>query len=251
MDMTPRLNLPYIAPQQAQKQVTYNEAMRALDMLVQPVIKSRTIAVPPGSPAEGDTYLVAAGSTGAWAGKAGKLASFVDGAWGFRAPLDGWLLYVEDDAEFVRRQAGVWVPLGGSVTGLSDYDEGTWTPGISFGGASVGVTYGVSNAGRYTRIGRLCVATFFLQLTAKGSSVGAAQVTGLPFAAIASPVVAAMTTGWAAGIAAVSGAVQGTVGNGGTTISLFSASGGAASALSNSNFGNGSQLQGVVVYDAA
>ena len=38
MDMTPRLRLPYIAPQQAQKQVTYDEAMRALDMLVQPVV---------------------------------------------------------------------------------------------------------------------------------------------------------------------------------------------------------------------
>ena len=51
MDATPRLNLPYIAPQQAQKQVTYNEAMRALDVLVHPVVKSRTIVTPPGSPA--------------------------------------------------------------------------------------------------------------------------------------------------------------------------------------------------------
>ena len=55
MDATPRLNLPYIAPQQAQKQVTYNEAMKALDRLVQPVVLSRSIATPPGSPAEGCT----------------------------------------------------------------------------------------------------------------------------------------------------------------------------------------------------
>ena len=31
MSATARLNLPYIAPLQAQKQVTYNEAMAALD----------------------------------------------------------------------------------------------------------------------------------------------------------------------------------------------------------------------------
>ena len=72
MDATPRLNLPYIAPQQAQKQVTYNEAMKALDRLVQPAVLSRTVATPPGSPAEGDCYLVAASPTGAWSGKAGK-----------------------------------------------------------------------------------------------------------------------------------------------------------------------------------
>ena len=59
MSTTARLSLPYIAPQQAQKQVTYNAAMALLDQLVQPTVKSRTTAAPPGSPAEGDTYIVA------------------------------------------------------------------------------------------------------------------------------------------------------------------------------------------------
>jgi len=65
MSTTARLSLPYIAPQQAQKQVTYNAAMAALDQLVQPAVKSRTTTVPPTSPAEGDTYIVAPPSTGA------------------------------------------------------------------------------------------------------------------------------------------------------------------------------------------
>ena len=82
MDLSPRLGLPYIAPQQAQKQVTYNEAIRVLDVLVQPVVMSRTTATPPGSPAAGDTYIVAPSATGAWAGKDGKIATFVDGALG-------------------------------------------------------------------------------------------------------------------------------------------------------------------------
>ena len=66
MTATARLNLPYIAPLQAQKQVTYNEAMAALDQLVQPAVKSRTVTAPTGSPAEGDTYIVAESATGAW-----------------------------------------------------------------------------------------------------------------------------------------------------------------------------------------
>lgn len=251
MDTTPRLNLPYIAPQQAQKQVTYNEAMRSLDLLVQPVIKSRTAATPPGSPVEGDAYLIAASPTGAWTGKTGYIACYVDAGWSFRAPLDGWLLYVEDDDEFIQRRSGTWSPLLGSLTQLSGYDEGSWSPGVSFGGAAVGVTYGGNNGGRYTRIGRLCVASFLLQLTSKGSSTGAALLTGLPFAALTSPILASMSTGWASGVAGVSGTIQGAVVSGGTVIALYSASGGNASALSNGSFANTSQIQGVVIYDVA
>src|SRR5690349_4650996 len=86
MSTTARLLLPYIAPQQAQKQVTYNSAMALLDQLVQPAVKSRTTAAPPGSPAEGDAYVVAPSATGAWAGKDGKLAAWLSGAWSFTTP---------------------------------------------------------------------------------------------------------------------------------------------------------------------
>jgi hypothetical protein len=117
MDLSPRLGLPYIAPQQAQKHVTHNEAIRSLDVLVQPVVKSRTIATPPGSPASGDTYIVAPSATGAWAGEDGKIATFVDGGWDFITPADGWLAYVNDTAQIAVSQSGAWSPLvttGGS-----------------------------------------------------------------------------------------------------------------------------------------
>ena len=61
MSTTARLSLPYIAPQQAQKQVTYNAAMARLDQLVQPAVKSRSIAAPPAGPTEGDAYIVEIG----------------------------------------------------------------------------------------------------------------------------------------------------------------------------------------------
>jgi hypothetical protein len=66
---------------------------------------------------------------------------------------------------------------------LDDYEEGTWTMGVAFGGASVGVTT-VANTGTYTKIGRQVTVNGYLQLTSKGSSTGAARITGLPFAII-------------------------------------------------------------------
>ena len=359
MDVTLRLSLPYIASQQAQKQVTYNEAMRLLDILVQPVIRSRGLATPPPSPAEGDVYLVAADPTAGWTGKAGSLAAFIDGAWLFRTPRDGFQLFVEDETAFIQRQSGSWTLLGGdperlginttadaahqlavsspasrfshegddhrliidkaasgdtaslllqsgasgraeiglagdddlhlkvSTDGttwleallveaasasvglpagrlgfpstanpsadpntLDDYREGSWTPGLAFGGATTGITYAEEIMGRYTRIGRHCMAYFAIKLTSKGSASGTAELTGLPFPAIDDGVNGVLTIGWATAIIAVSGTIEGVTLPGTTTVALYGAGGGGASALSAANFGNSSQLQGVVIYDA-
>lgn len=63
---------------------------------------------------------------------------------------------------------------------LDDYEEGTWTMGVAFGGASVGVAT-TSNTGTYTKIGRQVTVNGYLVLTNKGSSAGTARITGLPF----------------------------------------------------------------------
>jgi hypothetical protein len=56
--------------------------------------------------------------------------------------------------------------------------------GISFGGASVGVTYN-GNTGTYTKIGRQVTVSGYIALSNKGSSTGSARVTGLPFTSLA------------------------------------------------------------------
>src|SRR5260221_14348861 len=66
------------------------------------------------------------------------------------------------------------------VNTLDDYEEGTWTPGVAFGGAAVGVTY-ATQSGTYVKIGSQVTAWFSMTLTSKGSSTGAATITGLPF----------------------------------------------------------------------
>ena len=64
---------------------------------------------------------------------------------------------------------------------LDHYEEGVWTPVLSFGGGTTGITYD-NRDGEYTRIGRQVTIHFMLNLSDKGSSTGYATVTGLPFA---------------------------------------------------------------------
>lgn len=97
MTTTPNLLLPFIAQAQAQKEVTHNAGLTVLDALAQISVKSRATTAPPGSPADGDRYIVPSGATGAWAGQAGKVAAFQNLAWVFYAPRTGWLAFVEDE----------------------------------------------------------------------------------------------------------------------------------------------------------
>jgi hypothetical protein len=49
MDSTPRLALPCLLPNQTQKHVTVNEALKALDVMTGLSVHSRTVAAQPGS----------------------------------------------------------------------------------------------------------------------------------------------------------------------------------------------------------
>jgi hypothetical protein len=108
---TPRFGLPYIAQGQAQKEVTHNEALNQLDALVDLYFLDRDLAAPPGSPADGDTYLVAASPTGAWAGHAGQIAFCLDGAWRFYPGERGMLAYLADEQRLLIFTGSVWVDL--------------------------------------------------------------------------------------------------------------------------------------------
>ena len=79
---TPKLDLPYIAPSQAQKHITHNEAIRALDALVQLSVSAVSDS-PTETPADGQRYIVSDNPMGVFEGHAQKVASFQDGAWRF------------------------------------------------------------------------------------------------------------------------------------------------------------------------
>lgn len=62
---------------------------------------------------------------------------------------------------------------------LADYEEGTFTPGVTFGGASVGMIGSFS--GKYTKVGRIVTVNGIINITTRGTSTGTALITGLPF----------------------------------------------------------------------
>ena len=61
----------------------------------------------------------------------------------------------------------------------AQYVVNAWTPGITFGGASTGITY-TTQTGNWTRNANIVLIEAVIQLTSKGSATGAMQITGLP-----------------------------------------------------------------------
>lgn len=108
------LNLPFIAPAQAQKHVTVNETFRALDALVQLSVLARDMTDPPANPTKGARYLVPSGATGAWAGKDGYIAAWQDGAWAYYAPQSGWRLWCEADGALLAYDGSSWTLIAGA-----------------------------------------------------------------------------------------------------------------------------------------
>lgn len=108
-DATTRLDLPYIATAQAQKHVTHNEALLALDALVQPTVASVGADSPPESAVDGECHAVGAAPTGAWEGEAHALAQSIDGGWRFHRPRPGWTCRRESDGRAHRFDGDGWV----------------------------------------------------------------------------------------------------------------------------------------------
>lgn len=111
MDHTPRLSLPFIMPSQAQKHITHNEAIEALDALVQPTVESRSLATPPATPLPGEAWIVPAGASGVWSGHANEIAAWQSGAWSFLDPATGSQVYDRSDKTLLVFDSGVWMPM--------------------------------------------------------------------------------------------------------------------------------------------
>ncbi len=114
---TPNLGLPYIMAAQAQKHVTHNEAIRALDALVHLAVIDRDRTTPPASPGEGDRHIVGAGGTGAWSGHDLEVAAFQDGGWAYFAPRTGWRAWIIEENALRTWNGDAWVVTGGGNGG--------------------------------------------------------------------------------------------------------------------------------------
>lgn len=125
---TSNMNLPLIAADQSQKHVTHNEALKIIDAFTHLSAINRTSTSPPGSPTEGDQYIIAAPATGDWAGRETQVVVYVDGVWVYIAPRDGWIIYDEATEVHLKFNGGSWTLLfsaSGAVMDWVDYNDTT------------------------------------------------------------------------------------------------------------------------------
>lgn len=77
--------------------------------------------------------------------------------------------------------AGIYLGANDPANLLTDYEIGTWTPVLNFGGATTGIAY-TTQAGTYLKVGTFVLLQCEIVLSSKGTATGSASVSGLPFA---------------------------------------------------------------------
>ncbi|MBA7672696.1 hypothetical protein ES703_80882 [subsurface metagenome] len=73
------------------------------------------LATPPGSPAEGDRYLVIATATGDWAGHEKDITEWNGTSWDFTTPNKGFAVWIEDVGRQKNYNGTDWVAFGSTV----------------------------------------------------------------------------------------------------------------------------------------
>ncbi|HZG08817.1 MAG TPA: DUF2793 domain-containing protein [Allosphingosinicella sp.] len=139
-EATPRFDLPFILPGQAQKEMFHNEALTRIDALLHAAVEGSRPA-PPEAPADGECWIVESPAAGAWADREQMLAMWTGSGWRFVAPSEamsvwnkasnmpwrwtsgGWAaaevrasrLIVDGSQVVAKRQPGVPSPSGGTT----------------------------------------------------------------------------------------------------------------------------------------
>ena len=109
MSQTSRLALPFIEPGQAQKEVFHNEALRRIDIALSAAVETVGANAPPGSPADGQCFVVGTAPTGAWAGQAKAIAGFAPGGWRFVAAVAGMRALDKTSGQTATYDGAAWV----------------------------------------------------------------------------------------------------------------------------------------------
>jgi hypothetical protein len=133
---------------------------------------------------------------------------------------------------------------------LDDYEEGTWTPELRFGGATTGITY-TTQIGYYVKVGRLVLASLQITLSSKGSATGAASIAGLAFTAQnLTGTLLHVGSSLAAGMAGLTSAISPRMVGGTALIDMFDWGATGIAGIDDTNFTNTSVLAITIAYAA-
>lgn len=103
-----RFSLPLLRAGQAQKEMSHNEALTAIDLLVHGAVVATGLDTPPASPVPGECWVVGDSPGGAWSGQGAALAGWTSGGWRFVAPVEGMTLWSAGDGTIARFSGGDW-----------------------------------------------------------------------------------------------------------------------------------------------
>lgn len=128
MTTTPKFGIPDLSDQQANAETTHNDAIRLLEAMASRAVIDRDLSAPPGSPTDGDTYIVKAAGSGDWASQDNKIAVYITDAWKFITQAEGNSVYLQDENVDVLWNGSAWIAYGGFQT-LTDAATVAWDAG--------------------------------------------------------------------------------------------------------------------------
>lgn len=108
MESTDRLSLPLLVPGQAQKELSHNEALQLLDVVVAAAVEEPARNDPPSAPNPGQCYIVGDTPSGDWSQHGGQLAAFTGAGWRFVAPAIGASVLVKTLGTSATYGVGGW-----------------------------------------------------------------------------------------------------------------------------------------------
>ncbi len=157
-------------------------------VLIDGPVASRSLGWSTNGSARWNLYATSTAESGSNAGSDLRLATYTD-AGGYNGRVMDFYRDTKDvmitSGNLIINTSGKGIDFSAtSGTGtselLDDYEEGTWTPALTFLFGSAGITY-TNRYGFYTKVGNKVYVTATIQLSSKGTGSGNAYVNGLPF----------------------------------------------------------------------
>ncbi len=122
---SPLLTLPLLGNQQSGAETTHNNALFHTEIIAARKIIDRDLLSPPGSPSDGDAYIIGSPATGDWSGKEDDVAFRMSGVWVEKTIVKGVKLHVIDEDTDVIWDGSAWIATDGETT-LTDGANIDW-----------------------------------------------------------------------------------------------------------------------------
>jgi hypothetical protein len=160
--------------------IAFRALLRGIDAMLLGAVINFTTSAPPGSPANGDAYIVKATGTGAWAGHDNAIAIWTTdnpggSAWEFYAPTAGMLVWNVGTLSFYAYDGSAWGVLSaGALPVTVNARVASYTAAL--GDANNIVTMNVAGANSFT-VPPHSVVAFGVGVALTVTQLGAGQTT--------------------------------------------------------------------------